>query len=63
VADKAFDIEPLRQLLRWLIERTFNWLHQFRRLCIRWERSQEVHQAFLSLATTAICYRIWINAT
>lgn len=48
---------------RWFIERTISWLHQFRRLRIRWERSPELHQALLSLAAAIICYRIWINGT
>jgi len=83
VADKAFDSEDLRALLRWLgiepfiprrgddqsglgkvrwlIERTISWFHQFRRLRIRWERHPQMHQVFLSLAATVICYRIWIN--
>jgi transposase len=47
---------------RWFIERTFSWLHQFRRLRIRWERSPEYHQDLLSLAAAIICYRMWINA-
>jgi hypothetical protein len=47
--------------VRWFIERTISWFHQFRRLRIRWERSAEMHQVFLSLAATLICYRIWIN--
>lgn len=46
---------------RWFIERTLSWLHQFRRLRIRWDRRPEIHQAFLSLAATVICYRIWSN--
>jgi transposase len=49
--------------VRWLIERTISWFHQFRRLRIRWERHPEMHQVFLSLAATVICFRIWINAT
>lgn len=48
---------------RWYIERTFSWLHQFRRLRIRWERSPDIHQALLSLAAAVICYRMWINGT
>ena len=46
---------------RWFIERTISWLHQFRRLRIRWDRKPETHQAFLSLAAGIICYRIWTN--
>jgi transposase len=83
IADKAFDCEPLRELLRWLgikplipyrgdearglgalrwfAERTISWLHQFRRLRIRWDRNPLVHQAFLDLAAAVICYRIWIH--
>jgi transposase len=49
--------------LRWFVERTISWLHQFRRLRIRWDRKPEVHQAFLDLAAAVICYRIWINET
>lgn len=45
---------------RWFVERTIAWLHQFRRLRIRWDRRPEIHQAFLSLAAGVICYRIWI---
>jgi len=35
---------------RWVLERTLNWLHQHRRLRIRWERRADIHEAFLSLA-------------
>jgi len=48
---------------RWFVERTISWFRQFRRLRIRWDRSEVMHQAFTSLAATVICYRIWINAT
>ena len=46
-------------VLRWFVERTISWLHQFRRLRIRWDRSPDIHQAFMSLAATVICFRIW----
>lgn len=42
---------------RWPIERTLNWLHQFRRLRIRWDRREAIHQAFLDLAMSLICHR------
>jgi transposase len=43
--------------IRWVVERTNSWLHQFRRLRIRWERRADIHEAFLSLACALICYR------
>lgn len=42
---------------RWVVERTFTWLHQFRRLRIRWERDPEQHLALLYLAAAIICWR------
>jgi prepilin-type processing-associated H-X9-DG protein len=35
--------------VRWMVERTFAWLHNFRRLRIRWERDAGLHYALLSL--------------
>jgi transposase len=43
--------------LRWVVERTFSWLHQFRRLRIRWERDATLHLAFLSLGCAIIFHR------
>jgi transposase len=42
---------------RWVVERTFTWLHQFRRLRIRWERDPQQHLALLYLAVAIICWR------
>lgn len=42
---------------RWVVERTFAWLHSFRRLRTRYERLPEIHQAFMSLACAVICQR------
>jgi transposase len=42
---------------RWVVERTFAWLHNYRRLRIRWERDPVVHMAFLTLACALICQR------
>jgi transposase len=42
---------------RWVVERTLSWLHQFRRLRIRFERHASIHQAFLSLGCSLICFR------
>lgn len=43
---------------RWVVERTISWLHQYRRLRSRWEKSPVMHQAFLSLACAMICFRL-----
>lgn len=42
---------------RWVVERTFAWVHGFRRLRIRWERRADIHEAFLNLACCLITYR------
>jgi transposase len=43
--------------LRWVVERTFAWLHQLRRLRIRWERDATLHLAFMNLGCAVICWR------
>lgn len=45
-------------VFRWVVERTISWLHQFRRLRIRYERRPEIHEAFVSLACSLICWRL-----
>jgi len=42
---------------RWLVERTLSWLHQFRRLRVRYERRADIHEAFLSLGCSIIRFR------
>lgn len=41
----------------WVVERTFAWLHQFKRLRIRYERRADPHQALLDLARSIVCLR------
>ena len=43
---------------RWVVERSFAWLHNFRRLRVRWERDPELHLAFLHLGCAVICQRM-----
>jgi transposase len=43
--------------VRWVVERTFAWLHQFKRLRTRYERRADLHLGLLHLACTLICYR------
>ena len=43
---------------RWVVERTFAWLHQFKRLRVRYERRADLHRAFLTLGCCVICARM-----
>lgn len=42
---------------RWVVERTLSWLHQFRRLRVRYERRADIHEGFLSLGCALICWK------
>jgi transposase len=37
---------------RWVVERTFAWLNQFRRLRVRYEKRSDIHEAFLALGAS-----------
>ena len=43
-------------VFRWFVERTLSWLHRKGRLRLRWDRSAEIHDAFLKLACCLICF-------
>ena len=83
-ADRAYDSEPARRILRWLgiepflakrgtehgsglgkvryvVERTISWLHNFRRLRVRYERRADIHEGFLACAKSLICLSILLN--
>lgn len=52
------DRRPLRRYRRrWIIERTFAWLHRFRRLVVRYEYYAVMFLAFLHLACVIIALR------
>ncbi|MFB7359917.1 IS5 family transposase [Streptomyces gardneri] len=42
---------------RWVVERTFAWLHQFKRLRIRYEIRADLHLGLLQLARSIVCLR------
>jgi IS5 family transposase len=41
---------------RWVVERTGAWLNRYRRLKVRYERRDDIHQAFLELGCALICW-------
>ena len=42
---------------RWVVERTFAWLNQFRRLRVRYDKRPDIQEAFLSLGCALICWQ------
>jgi transposase len=42
---------------RWVVERTFAWLHNFKRLLVRYEQRADIHHALLTLGCCLICFR------
>jgi transposase len=44
-------------VFRWVSERTLGWLHHFRRRRVRFDRTAEIHHAFLKLAESLICFQ------
>jgi len=44
-------------IVRYVVERTISRLHGFRRLRIRWERRDDIHEAFPSLTVCLIACR------
>jgi len=48
---------------RWVVERTIAWLHQFKRLLVRYDRRADIHEAFLALGCCLVCYRRLSNTS
>lgn len=41
---------------RWVVERSLSWLHQFKKLRVRFERRSDIHEAFLKIGCILICW-------
>jgi transposase len=48
-------------IYRWVVERSISWLHQNRRLRIRYEKYHEIHEAFLIIGCIKICWNHLAN--
>ena len=44
-------------VFRWFVEQTLSLMHQFKRLRVRDDRDDRVHEAFMTLACAMICWR------
>ena len=56
IARKGRDASQRLGRHHWVVERTMAWLSRYRRLAVRYERRQDIHQAFLSLGCALICW-------
>lgn len=56
IARKGIESRDRLGRYRWVVERTLAWLNQFRRLRVRYERRADIHQAFLVLGCSLICW-------
>ena len=45
-------------VFRWVVERTPSWLHQARRLRMRYEKRPDLHEAFVKLRCGMICWSL-----
>jgi transposase len=58
IARKGIDSRERLGRYRWIVERTFAWLHRNRRLLVRYERDDTLHDAFLHLGCALICWQL-----
>lgn len=43
-------------IFRWVVERSIAWIHAFRRLRVRYDRRADIHEGFLALACSLVCW-------
>jgi transposase len=55
VARKGIESSEKLGRRRWVVERTLAWLAKYRRLTIRYEWRDDIHEAFLYLGCSLIC--------
>jgi transposase len=56
--NKTQDGRVLRRYRRrWMVERTIGWLQNFRRLCIRWDKSTKIFQGYLHFGCAILLLR------
>ena len=46
---------------RWVVERTFSWLHNHRRLARRYDRRADIHEAFLTIGCALVCQQYLVR--
>jgi transposase len=49
-------------IFRWVVERSLSWLHQARRLRVRYEKRADLHEALVKLRCGMICWSLLHSA-
>jgi len=57
IARRLIDSSERLGRYRWVVERTFAWLHHFKRLLVRYDRRHVIHEAFLALGCCLVCFK------
>jgi transposase len=47
---------------RWVVERTISWFHRARKLRLRTDWRDDIHEALMSLCSSMICWNILVNS-
>jgi transposase len=55
IARKGIETSARLGRHRWVVERAFAWMDQFRRLATRYERRADIHTALNKIAAAIIC--------
>jgi transposase len=58
IARKGVESRTRLGRYRWVAERDFAWLHRNRRLVVRYEREDTLHDALLHLGCALICWHL-----
>jgi len=48
-------------VFRWVVERTNSWLHQYRRLRVRYDLRDDIHQGLCNLAEILITFKFMVH--
>lgn len=57
IPKRGAEEQPGLGSVRWVVERTLSWLHQYRRLRVRYERRDDIHEALMTFGCIHICYK------
>jgi transposase len=63
IARRSVDSEDRLGRVRWVVERTVSWLVRYKRLGLRYDRSELTMQALLTLACAHLCHKILMRQT